>query len=202
MAFGITGSHRSGKSTLAKDIAASLHIPYHDASVTKVMQEAGVNAVGNLSLEERMNAQEFMLDKTIEILAKVPRPFITDRTPIDMIGYTMGELTMHNSSIEMGNRIADYAKRCIKATEDNFAMVFVLEPLPVFAVDPNKPPPNLGYQQMVQYIMEGAALNVRASTKIRFVSTADHAERMAIVEHNISGMFASELLEAKAASLH
>src|SRR3954465_9433351 len=98
MTFGISGAHRAGKSTLARETAKSLGIHYLDASTTEIMKGTGFYPVGpGSSFEKRLIAQEFLLKEFAKMAMKAPYPFISDRTPLDYIAYTLGELTMHNT---------------------------------------------------------------------------------------------------------
>ena len=160
MSFGFAGAHRTGKTTLAKQVAEDMGYHFHDASVSKIMRAHGINAVGDIPLGERIAAQEFLLDKFLENLKSAPRPMITDRTPLDMIGYMLGEVTMHNTDIELGKRINAYAIKCLEATVNHFDTVIIVRPLKLYVVDPKSPPPNAAFQALVQFIIEGAARQV------------------------------------------
>jgi hypothetical protein len=154
--YGIAGAHRTGKTTLAKAIAEKLGIHYHDASVSKIMKECGIDGVRDVPLADRITLQEFILDKFIDAIKAAPRPAICDRTPLDMIGYMLGELTMHNTPVELHEQIQFYAERCLVETTLHFDTVLTLRPLPDYAVEAGKPPFNRAYQSMVQFIIEGA----------------------------------------------
>ncbi len=160
MSFGLAGAHRTGKTSLAKQVAEDLGYSYHNGSVTAIMKEFGINAVGDISIGQRIEAQEFLLNKYLENLFWAPRPMITDRTPLDMIGYMLGEITMHNTSPELGQRVHAYVEKCLEETTKHFDSVIILRPLSHYALDPTSPPPNRAYQDAVQYVIEGAARQV------------------------------------------
>lgn len=179
MTFGMAGAHRTGKTTIASMLADETGITYHDASVSKIMKEAGINPVASISLADRMPAQEFLLDRYLSDLEALPRPFITDRTPLDMIGYMLGEVTMHNSSPEMAKRIDLYVDRCIIATRQIFDSIIFLRPLVEYKVDPDKPPPNPAYQWETQFIIEGSYQLITSQVNAIFLPAASVDERMA-----------------------
>jgi hypothetical protein len=157
MSFGLCGASGTGKSTLAKEISETMGIPYHDASTTRIMKAAGFNPVNfTWSLDARLDAQEFLLKKFTEEVSRLPRPFITDRTPIDMLAYTLGELTMLNATPEQGSRAYRYASDCMETTVNLFSAVLVLRPLPSYEATDTRPPPNKAYQLQTQLLMEGA----------------------------------------------
>lgn len=157
MSFGLTGASGSGKTTLAKEIAEKMNIPYHDASITRIMKANGLDPVGPTApLDERIAAQEKLLDQFIAEIRSLDRPFISDRTPIDMIGYMLGEITMRNSTQEQGERAFAYAAKCLNTTRELFDAVLVLRPLPFYENTETRPPQNAAYQFETQLIMEGA----------------------------------------------
>lgn len=158
--IGLSGAHRSGKTTLAKRVADTLGLTYCEVSVSKIARDLGVNAVGDLPIAERIAFQRRLLPLFIKEIRKTARPCIVDRTPLDMIGYMLGEITMHNTSAEVGTEVYTYVEECLKATADNFDLVLVLRPLQAFVVDPKSPPMNPAYQWLIQYIIEGAISNM------------------------------------------
>jgi hypothetical protein len=155
--FGLSGAHRTGKTTLAKAIAEKRGIPYFDASVTKIMREFGIDPVGHVTLDDRITAQEFLLKKFIDKVKAAPFNAISDRTPLDMVGYMLGEVTMHNTPVEFHQRIQDYVDACIALTQRHFDLVLIVRPLPEFKIEEGKPPFNRAYQSEVQFLIEGAA---------------------------------------------
>jgi predicted ATPase len=187
MAFGFAGAHRTGKTTLAKAVAEDLKMAYHDASVSKIMREAGINAVGDVPLAQRVEAQEFLLKRYLKDLQWAPRPLVTDRTPLDMIGYMLGEVTMHNTDAALGARIQDYVDACIQATIRHFDTIIVVQPLEVYVEDPDKPPLNRGYQSLVQLLIQGAAIDVEPYLYVHFITPQDFEERKAVSKDILTG---------------
>jgi hypothetical protein len=202
MSFGFAGCHRSGKTTLAKLVAEDLKMNYFDASTTRVMREAGINAVGDVPIEQRMDAQEFLLKRFLQNLTLAPRPIITDRTPLDMIGYMLSEVTMHNTSPELGKRINNYVNTCLTATLNYFDTIIVIGPLAHYAADPTKPPPNLAYQRNVQFLIEGAAAQVEACMYIERLEETDLAKRRDYSGQIFHGRMAQLSAQAKTMRTH
>lgn len=157
--FGLSGASRSGKSTLAKRMSEALEIPYVDSSTTALMAEAGFNPVSAMDIDTRIRAQEHLLDAYIRLVDRQGRNFVTDRTPIDMLAYTLGEVTMHNTNEEQGKRIAEYCRRCVASSESRFALIIVTLPLATYEVRPDKPPPSLAYQDLIHNLITGALRN-------------------------------------------
>lgn len=184
--FGFAGAARSGKTTLAKRVAETMGIHYHDASISAIARELGVNAVDDLWLSDRIALQKYILKRYVENLARAPRPAVTDRTPLDMICYMLGEVTMHNTSAEDGAVIYDYVQDCLNETARHFDTVFICRPLPVYVVDPKSPPPNPAYQWQTQFAIEGSLRMVEDRVNIctMLTSDADARAKCAVDEIN------------------
>jgi len=163
--FAFTGSHRSGKTTLARDVAGRLGLFFHETSVSRLMQERGINMVEDMSIEKRLEAQEILLEAFAEQLNDIPSPFVSDRCPIDMIAYTLAEVGMHDSSKELGERIQAYTDHALEITAMHYDLIVVTRPLPSYEEDPTKPPMNPAYQSHIQFIIEGAAHSIERATR-------------------------------------
>lgn len=197
MAFGFAGAHRTGKTTLAKRVAEELGWYYHDASVSKVMREAGINAVGDVPIAQRIEAQEFLLKRYLADLQFAPRPMVTDRTPLDMISYMLGEITMHNTDAATGDRVHKYTTDCITATLTHFDTIIMVRPLNVYKVEEGKPPLNRGYQDVVQLLAEGAAALVEPQMYIERMVPSDLDERVAYSKDVFTRRMAEIAAESK-----
>jgi len=102
-----------------------------------------------------------------------------DRSPLDMIGYMMAEVTMHNiKDPEMSARIKRYMDVCLWATRRSYQTIIACRPLPVYVVEDGKPPPCPAYQWQHQLIVEGAMAHVSDVCRIAYLSTTDHASRV------------------------
>lgn len=183
MSFGVGGASGTGKTTLAKDVSAMLNVPYHDASVTKIMQRIGFDPVAaGHDLDSRLTAQEHLLDAFCADLRALPRPFITDRTPIDMAAYMLGELTMRNATEDQGERVALYVERCVRATETLFDSTVYTRPLLSYDVAPTRPPPNVAYQKQIHLLISALLSEAHEERNLTYaLITTDHRRHRAKV---------------------
>jgi hypothetical protein len=202
MTYGLAGAHRTGKTTLAKLVAEDLKMTFHDASVSKIMREAGINAVGDVPLEARVEAQEFLLKRYLKDLQWAPRPMITDRTPLDMIGYMLGEITMHNTDVKLGARVQEYVDACLSAAVSHFDTIILLRPLPVYIQDPDKPPLNQAYQSLVQYIIEGAATVCEEALYVHRIDERNLGKRRELANNILINRTVELAEQSKAALRH
>lgn len=65
--LGLSGAHRTGKTTLAQAFAKEQDINFLQTSATAVFKAAGLNPAGHLTIEQRIAVQEAMLLSLIHI---------------------------------------------------------------------------------------------------------------------------------------
>ena len=159
MIYGLIGASGTGKTTLAQDVVEALNLNMVITSITDSARLHGVEAVANLPLDKRIKLQRHLLDDHAKLLAAVKAPSITDRTPIDMIGYLMCEIGMHSHeqvSQEMLREANKYVNDCKVLTKERYDMVFMLSPLLDYEPDPKRPSVNPAYQRHTDLVMRGA----------------------------------------------
>lgn len=167
MILGLAGTHRSGKSTLARLAASAMGLTYYDGSFGRLARTLGYDSVAPMSLVERMAMQNGVLDRYAEELRAVPGDVITDRTPVDMLAYLIAEVGMHAGLDEAVSRsIVAYRLRCIAMTRDLFRSVFLLQPLPTYEVADGKPSENPAYQWHIQTLIEGGLYASRGTIRV------------------------------------
>jgi hypothetical protein len=129
MSYGLCGAHRTGKTTLAKAVADEFKIEFVETSVSDVWKKLGISLKDPLPFDVRMDAQEQILQAAIERWESSRVIFIADRTPLDMMAYTMADI---NGSTELtkdqNNRFLDYMNDCYDATEKYFTVLVVVQP--------------------------------------------------------------------------
>jgi predicted ATPase len=202
MLFGLAGAHRSGKSTLARRLADKLNMHYAPFQTTELMRAAGYDGVANLSVEDRMTAQERLLDAALAFYDALPRPVITDRTPLDMLGYLLAEIGMHGTPPDIADRAASYHERALQETRLRFDAIMVLRPLPHYEADPTKPPPNRAYQWHHQFIVEGAAMNLGYPIDLMLLTMHPLDERIETAGKFIESSMITLRQELEAVSIH
>lgn len=92
MRIGFCGSHRTGKTTLAKALAEKYGYEFIDGSATRVFDRFNVLPNQLLSVSKRFEIQIALLDDYLERVVGRTH-FVTDRTPLDYIAYTMAEMS-------------------------------------------------------------------------------------------------------------
>lgn len=188
MLFGISGAHRTGKSTLAKAVAEELGIDYIPTSIGEVAQRYGFDPVAPMTLHQRVALQMHLLEDHLELIDGLKGPAILDRTPIDFVGYLLAEFHMQShllcddKHLEAAHRYVDL---CLKATRTRYDFLFVTCPLPDYKEEPGKPAMNLAYQWHHHMLVMGATLSLHGSVNYSIIREADRTRRQEFVHDAI-----------------
>lgn len=125
MSFGIAGVHRVGKTTLAKRLAETLDLPFLRTDVTGTLHKAGFRTDVPMSFKDRMKAQHAILEHLNEVYRQ-ERIFITDRTPLCLMMYTLGDVTQDSGWDQ--DVVEDYQNACFDLANQHFSHLFVVQP--------------------------------------------------------------------------
>lgn len=188
MIYGLSGAAGVGKTTVGTLVADSLDITFLKTSITESAGRHGYNAVDNLPLPQRIDLQEKLLEDHIEMLLQAERPAILDRTPIDMIGYMMGEVYMNSHeamSPEHIHRISAFALKCMWVTKCHYDFIFHLAPLPFYEQAQTRPAENSAYQKHTDLIMRGALSEMDNQISHAILNTTDLNERQEFIHDTI-----------------
>lgn len=162
LGLGLSGAHRTGKTTVAKRLQTEKGCPFVTSSASAVAKELGIVADAQLPPEDRRRLQERILEKAVEAYENEGGNglFVTDRTPLDFAAYALADWGMA-ADAEHEAWIIDYVDRCMDATSRYFFMVGVIQPGILYVKDEGKPEPNDLYQEVVNTNVIGLARNPR-----------------------------------------
>ncbi|SCW95921.1 AAA family ATPase [Ancylobacter rudongensis] len=189
MLYGLAGSSGTGKTTLAKRIAAELDITYMPTSITECAKRHGFDPVGILSLQDRIVLQLHLLQDHLDMLDAAPRPLIVDRTPIDFIGYMMAEVDMNSHlrlSAEEIERIEQYKRLCQTAAVKHYDAIFMLGQLDTYEVANTRPAANRAYQTHSQLVMLGALTELSGRLDHVVLRVTDLEQRVEFLHDTIA----------------
>ena len=156
MSLGLTGAHRVGKTSLAREVAAARGIPFIQTSTSSVIKKIGLDPSLPMTFDSRMKVQWAILEHYDEVF-RGQDFFITDRTPIDLIGYTLADIT--------GLIDADYAEirrymaECHSLGEKVFTRYVLIQPGIPLVHEEGKAPLNMAYIEHLNLLMLGALHN-------------------------------------------
>lgn len=182
MLIGLTGAHRTGKTTLMNAAAEELGIPSVPTSTASVWRELGIDCRKPMSFETRLLAQNLILDRLIEQYDKAlsetysDELLVTDRTPIDCMAYLLAE--RFEPTIEREKAVLAYRARCALAMHKYFSAVVVVQPGIAINVDEDASDKGLlsrSYIDLLNFMMLGIAHEASAP-ELRCVVPRDMVE--------------------------
>lgn len=136
--LGLCGAHRTGKTTLCHEME-KVGFEYLPISISDMQKEAGFDSSNQeYDWDTRMKIQSYILTKfRVKLLEhhhsiqtavlRTERLVITDRTPLDLIGYTMLAFPTEPSKADTA-WMQWYITQCIRLTNKFYTKVFLVQP--------------------------------------------------------------------------
>lgn len=160
--YGFCGAQRVGKSTLAQEISKIIGAPALMTSGSKVFAEMGLDPKVDYPIETRMDIQRRILDafadqyRTTRIESDV---FFADRTPIDLIAYTLADVRRENVPSNMEKVIESYVKDCFDVSNEFFSVLFVVQPGIEPIEEAGKAPASYAYTEHISNMVMGLVVS-------------------------------------------
>ena len=123
--IGITGAHKSGKTTLAKAVAKKWNITFVETSLSDVLRAYGVTPNEELPFAKRLEVQQGMIGHLINIMSDAGDNFIADRTFMDIAAMTLSFMPHNVSSIE-SETVRLIIDQCYRAQEAFFDKAIIV----------------------------------------------------------------------------
>lgn len=163
MSFALGGTHRTGKSTLAQIVADRLDLPFLRTDVAGVWARLGLDSTARYSFEDRMKIQYEILEHIREVYSR-DRVFVTDRTPLCLMMYTLGDIAQ-SSGWDM-SVLEDYQNACYEMTNRHLSHIFVLQPGIQVEAAQNKGNTDPAYTEKLNVLFKGVAVDHRNSVAL------------------------------------
>jgi predicted ATPase len=130
MMVALAGAHRTGKTTLAREYAAKHGARFMETPVSLIFKELGYDPAQKFDFPTRLMIQEEILKRLDAMYRDVdPRVLtITDRSPLDMLAYTLGECSGAAVGDSEQSRLRSYIDRCFEVCNMRFSTVVVVQP--------------------------------------------------------------------------
>jgi hypothetical protein len=164
--LGLIGAHRVGKTTLARAYAERRKMEFVETSVSAIFKELGFDPAVTYDFSTRLTIQEEILMRLERVYSKCNKMTfaITDRTPLDMLAYTMAEAIGDSVSERDQERFRKYAQNCIDVTNRRFSIVCLVQPgIPVIAAE-GKAALNEAYIEHLNSLILGLSVDERVKT--------------------------------------
>lgn len=162
----LSGSHRTGKTTLAKVLSEKLGITYLDINVSKVFNDCSLESSIHLTFGERIEVQKRIAERFENMLIKASKDntqFVCDRSPLDLIGYLLANIDSTTSSL-FDRQVKDLILSCVDMVKF-FTTHVVHVPLAIdFAEEYGKSGKvynSLAYRESVNKIILGTSLEYK-----------------------------------------
>jgi len=185
--IGLCGSHRTGKTTLAKAFAEGRDgFTFLRTSASQVFKDMGLDPAVEYPFEVRLDIQERILKSfATQYRSLGGQKFIADRTPIDMLAYTLAEVRQNNLTPDLELRLAKYVKDCIALTNEVFAILVIVQPGINVVPEDGKASLSPGYIEHIAQLVMGLVASETIQATHYFIprSTLDLEKRVRSVNH-------------------
>ncbi|AFY73371.1 AAA+ family ATPase [Synechococcus sp. PCC 7502] len=163
MNLGLCGGHRTGKTTLAQAIAQHKNIPFVKTDTSGVFRKYGLDPALPMDFGTRLNIQHRVLEAAIAIWEQEENFFISDRTPIDMMAYTIGDI-QGKTEVNFGE-LEDYLNLCFDATNKFFGKLVIIQPGIPLVYEVGKAALNQAYIEHINILVMGLCSDRRLQSK-------------------------------------
>jgi hypothetical protein len=151
--LGLCGAHRTGKTTLAIALSDRFDVPFVRTTTSQVFAELGLDPAETMDFKTRLFVQNHILDAAEQVWQSASSPFISDRTPIDMIAYTLGDI-QGKTAVDF-DLISKYIDRCFVSTNQFFQNLAIIQPGIPLVYETGKAALNQAYIEHINVLVIG-----------------------------------------------
>jgi hypothetical protein len=162
--LGLCGAHRTGKTTLAIAISSHLNIPFVRTTTSQVFAQLGLDPAEPMDFQTRLFVQNHVLDAAEQVWQESASPFISDRTPIDMIAYTLGDI-QGKTEVDF-DLLSQYIDRCFASTNQFFQNLAIIQPGIPLVYEEGKAALNAAYIEHINILVIGLCSDRRLKTNV------------------------------------
>lgn len=156
---GLAGSHRTGKSTTARTFARRHDFAFIKTATNEVFAALNLKPSDSFDFATRLEIQGLILDSYERAWRAASRAFITDRTPLDLIAYTLADI--QGATQVDYPQLEAYITRCFASTNRFFSHLVLIQPgIPLIYAE-GKAALNEGYIEHLNALITGACYDER-----------------------------------------
>jgi hypothetical protein len=130
MKIGFSGSHRTGKTTLARSVAQELGVAMLETSVSSapIWNQIHVSPSEQFTFAERLEVQHRLMEYLEKRYANATeKNFIADRTPLDLLGYLFANVD--NTCSDLWTESArSLIEKAYSLVTRHFDKIFLVQP--------------------------------------------------------------------------
>ncbi len=187
--IGLSGAHRTGKTTLAKALALKCGVKFVETSASSVFAELGLDPAKTYDFSTRLTVQEAILDRFDKIYGEnVVHDCICDRTPLDLLGYTLAEAIGNVVTPEDQARLNKYVERCFDVANKRFSTFIIVQPGIPLIEEEGKAALNSAYIEHLNSLILGLSVDERLKATHFYLPRrlTDLQDRIAAVENAVA----------------
>ena len=162
--LGLCGAHRTGKTTLAIALSSHLNIPFVRTTTSQVFAQLGLDPAEPMDFQTRLFVQNHVLDAAEQVWQNSATPFVSDRTPIDMIAYTLGDI-QGKTEVDF-DLLRQYIDRCFASTNQFFQNLAIIQPGIPLVYEEGKAALNAAYIEHINILVIGLCNDSRLKTNV------------------------------------
>lgn len=187
--IGLAGSHRSGKSTLARAFAEKHGVPFVQTSALAVFEEMGLDPAKTYDFDTRLRVQEEILVRFDKLYAEYAcvELAIADRTPLDLASYLLGDVSNETLNESQEERLGKYVSECFAVCNKRFSIVLVVQPGIEVVPMKGKASASLGYREHLNSLVLGFSVDERLLSSHFYIprTMLNLDERVGAVEYAV-----------------
>ena len=147
------GSHRTGKTTLARLIAEQTGMEFVQTTTSEVFAQNGLHPSEPMEFSTRIWIQHKVVEAAEKVWQDASGPFISDRTPIDMMAYTLADI-QGKTELDF-TALEEYLDHCFAVTNRFFPELVVVQPAIPLVHEEGKAALNLAYMEHLNFLVQG-----------------------------------------------
>lgn len=199
--FSVTGAHRTGKTTLAREFAKQNDFIFLETSVSAIFKELGYDPAATYDFATRLTIQEEVL-KRLEALYRAANDtdVITDRCPLDLLAYTTAEAFGDRVPEDCQERFKRYVDDCMRVMNRHFCGVIIVQPGIPIVEEEGKAALNLAYMEHLNTLIRGYMADERMKVSPFYVprhalSLEERVRAVGIAVNKVNGKAHRELTD-------
>lgn len=202
---GLSGAHRTGKTTLAIKTSEAAGIPYLKFDTASVFEKLGTTFSDIQTVSDRIEVQRAIIQYAHNLYRDQVVAFVTDRTPVDIAAYLMADITANVGTPAEQSAILEMYEDCIDITAQHFKTIVCVPPGIPYVAAEGKPPMNAAYQMHHHLLCLGISKDTRlidttvCSIRKNVINLDD---RVSIMMHILGGVSNQAVFEASVAVHH
>ena len=192
--IGLTGSHGSGKTTLAQAFSETFDVTFLKSNASQVIIDAGYNPSLGYNFATRLKLQKLILASAVKSYEdNGSNTFVSDRTPLDFLAYLLSDVGRNTVNDELYLELADFSSRCYQALNKYFNVVVVVQPGVELVEREGKGSANSAYVEHFNTLICGLAVSSEMVIQHTFIprQCTDLNRRVAAVEQSVKIAFNS-----------